>query len=402
MFIHRHLTDNLRRLSHHFPALVLTGARQTGKTALLREAFPEATFLSMDLPSTAEQANQSPASLLDLSPEPIIIDEVQYAPGIFRHLKARIDADRHRMGRFLLTGSQKFNLMEHISESLAGRVAILELDTLSVRELRGNPATADVKVAHYLWRGGFPELYRTPELNSQDFFRGYVATYLERDLRQMLNVGSLRDFERFIRACAARNAQLLNISDLARDVGIAVSTAREWVSKLEASHMIVLLEPWFGNIGKRLVKAPKLYFRDTGLICFLLGFESPANLLRSPYLGGIWETFLLGEILRAAQAESTAARVYYFRDAHGIEVDFAIEQNGQVRLAEAKWAEYPDRSATKSIAKVHAWLGDRAADEHWILCGTQQNVLMDAAAPIRLIDGFRFTDWFGFEKSRVV
>ena len=213
----------------------------------------------------------------------------------------------------------------------------------------------------------------------------------------MLNVGSLRDFERFVRACAARNAQLLNLSELARDVGIAVSTAREWISKLEASHMIVLLEPWFGNLGKRLVKTPKLYFRDTGLLCFLLGYESPANLLRSSHLGAMWETFLLGEMMRTLQARSSAARVYYFRDAHGTEVDFAIEQNGQVRLAEAKWAEYPDASATKSIAKVHAWLGNRAADEHWILCGTQQNVRMDAPVPVRLIDGFRFTDWFGFE-----
>ena len=397
MFIHRQMRDNLRRIAHHFPAVVLTGARQTGKTALLREAFPEASFISLDLPSIADQANQNPASLLDQVPEPIIIDEVQYAPGIFRHLKARIDVDRHRMGRYLLTGSQKFNLMEHVSESLAGRVSIMELDTLSVTELRGHPATASVKLANYLWRGGFPELYRNPQLTNQDFFRGYVATYLERDLRQMLNVGSLRDFERFVRACAARNAQLLNLSELARDVGIAVSTARDWISKLEASHLVVLLEPWFGNVGKRLVKTPKLYFRDTGLLCFLLGFDSPAALLKSNYLGGTWETFILGEMLRTARAQNTAAQLYYFRDAHGVEVDFVIVQNGTVRLAEVKWAEYPDASATKGIRKVHAWLGEQAADEHWLICGTQQNVLMEADVPIRLIDGFRFTNWFGLQ-----
>ncbi len=394
------MQENLRRLATQYPALVLTGARQTGKTALLRAAFPEAAFVSLDLPSVAEQANQNPASLLDQTPGAVIIDEVQYAPGIFRHLKARVDADRHRMGRFLLTGSQKFNLMEHVSESLAGRVVILELDSLSARELRANPSTSAIKTANYLWRGGFPELYRNPELNSQDFFRGYVSTYLERDLRQMLNVTSLRDFERFVRACAARNAQLLNLSDLARDVGIAVSTAREWISKLETSHLIVLLEPWFGNIGKRLVKAPKLYFRDTGLLCYLLGFESPAALLRSTYLGGMWETFVLGEMLRAKHAGTTAAQLSYFRDAHGVEVDFAIFQNGRLRLAEAKWAEYPDASATKSIRKVHKWLGPLAEDEHWVICGTAQEVRMDADVPVRLIDGFRFTNWFGLEEAR--
>ncbi|MBY0508351.1 MAG: ATP-binding protein [Bryobacteraceae bacterium] len=394
MFIDRHLTENLYRQCRFFPAVVLTGARQTGKSALLMSAFPNASLISLDLPSTAEQANQTPAYLLDTCHEPIIIDEIQYAPGLFRHLKARIDADRHRMGRFLLTGSQRFGLMEHVSESLAGRTAVMELDTLSSRELRAHPELADLKAANYLWRGGYPELYREPELKSHDFFRNYLVTYLERDLRQMLNVGSLRDFERFIRACAARNAQLRNLSDLARDVGIAVSTARDWISKLEASHLITLLEPWFGNIGKRLSKTPKLYFRDTGLLCFLLGFDSPAALLRSSYLGGMWETFLLGEMLRTLQAGRTAARVYYFRDAHGVEVDFVIEQDGLVRLAEAKWAEYPDASAAKGIAKVHKLLGERAAEEHWILCNTRHNVRLDSPVPVRLIDGFRFTGWF--------
>jgi predicted AAA+ superfamily ATPase len=399
MFVDRQMKGNLHYLAHHYPVLVLTGARQTGKTALLMATFPEASFVSLDFPSTAEQASQNPRSLLDHVHEPIIIDEVQYAPGIFRHLKARVDADRHRMGRFLLTGSQKFNLMEHVSESLAGRAAILELDTLSMRELRANPETADIRIADYLWRGGYPELYRNPELNSQNFFRSYITTYLERDLRQMLNVGSLRDFERFIRACADRNGQLLNLTELARDVGIAVSTARDWISKLQASHMIVLLEPWFGNVGKRLSKTPKLYFRDTGLVCFLLGFESPAALLSSRRLGAIWETYILGEMLRTRHSASTAAELYYFRDAHATEVDFVIVQNGRVRLAEVKWAEYPDSSSTKSICKVHTWLGDQAADEHWVICSTRHNVLMDSLVPIRLIDGFRFTNWFGLEEQ---
>lgn len=391
------MADSLRRLATQFPALVLTGARQAGKTSLLQAAFPHASFISLDLPSTAEQATQNPESLLDQLPEPLIIDEVQYAPSLFRHFKARIDARRHTMGRFLLTGSQKFNLMEQVSESLAGRVAVLELDSLSIHELQDHPSTADIKMGNYLWRGGYPELHRAPDLDAQAFFSSYVATYLERDLRQMINVGKLRNYERFVRSCAARNGQLLNLSELARDVGIAVSTASEWMSVLEASHLVTLLEPWFANIGKRMIRTPKLYFRDTGLLCFLLGYDSPAAVLRSHQIGSIWETFVLGEMMRARNVRATAAKVYFLRDAHGTEVDFVIAHNGKIRLAEAKWAEYPDASASRQIRKVHPWLGPTAADEHWIICGTQQNVRTVDDVPIRLINGFRFRDWFRIE-----
>jgi uncharacterized protein len=400
MFIVRDLNARLESVAAQFPAVFLTGARQTGKSSLLRHLLPHAPFLSLDLPSAAEQASQSPEQFFAGHREPLILDEVQYAPQLFRYLKDRIDADRHRMGRFYLSGSQKFALMKELSESLAGRAAIVELDTLSSHEILHHPATSDTSLLYFLWRGGFPELFRNPELRAQDFYSSYVATYLERDLRSLLQVGSLRDFERFIRACAARNAQLLNLSELSRDVGIAVSTAREWVSVLEASNQVFLLEPYFANIGKRLIKTPKLYFRDTGLLCFLLGFDEPQALLRSTHLGPVWECFVLNQILRHKSATGSAGRIFFFRDAYGTEVDFLFEHNGRLRLAEAKWAEQPDASAARSILKVHPWLGAEAADEHWLICLTPHSHRLADAPTVRAIDGFRFWSWFGEPLTR--
>jgi uncharacterized protein len=293
MWIDRTVSRRLDTLSRQFPAVLVTGARQTGKTSLLRHAFPDADFVSLDLPSAAHQAEESPEQFLRSRSEPMILDEVQYAPGLFRHLKARIDDDRHRMGRFLMTGSQKFTLMESLSESLAGRAAIVELQTLSAEEIRSAFPRREPGVAETLWRGGFPELYRNRSLDPRDFFTSYVATYLERDVRLALRVASLRDFERFVRSCAIRSGQLLNMADLARDVGIAGSTARDWISVLEASNQVLLLEPYFGNLGKRLIKTPKLYLCDTGILCFLLGFDSPSSMESSPFIGAIWETFVL-------------------------------------------------------------------------------------------------------------
>ena len=394
MWIRRGYVELVRRLATQYPVVVLTGPRQTGKTALLRKSLPRVNFISLDLPSIAQQAEQSPGAFLEQHREPLIVDEVQYAPGLFRHLKAAVDADRDRNGRFFLTGSQKFSLMQGISESLAGRAVIVEMDTLSSAEILGTRETAATERAQFLWRGGFPALYKDPTLRVQDFYASYVATYLQRDLRQQLNVGSLRDFERFLRSCAMRSAQMVNLSDMARDVGIAVSTAREWLSALEASGLIFLLEPYFANLSKRLIKAPKMYMRDTGLLCFLLGFDSPAALVRSPSIGALWETFVLNQLIRHRQYTGTAAKLFYFRDTHGTEVDFLIEHNGRVRLMEAKWAENPDGGDAKSIAKVREWLGPLAADEHWIACRTPHNHLLANPPGIRAIDAWRMKDWF--------
>src|SRR5258708_27691272 len=227
------------------PVVVLTGARQTGKTSPFLRLFPKHAFVSLDLPGEAEQAEKEPGTFLQRHPPPVHIDEVQYAPGLFRHLKVAVDAHRARNGQFLLTGSQKFTLMKNVSESLAGRADIVELETLSFAEIQA--ALPQVEMETAVVRGGFPELYANLDIDSAAFYNSYLATYLERDVRSLTNVGSLRDFERFLRACALRSANLLNKADLARDIGIAPSTVGHGRSALAAPWHVVAPAPWFAD-----------------------------------------------------------------------------------------------------------------------------------------------------------
>lgn len=394
MWIERSLSVHILGLTQNFPAVLLTGARQTGKTALLTRLFPQATFVSLDLPSAAQYAEEAPEKFLDQYSQPLILDEIQYAASIFRYLKRAIDERRHEMGRFLMTGSQKFSLMQSVSESLSGRCAVVELDTLSSAEVRHAPLDSPIELVHFLWRGGFPELYRNPQLRTADFYSSYIATYLERDVRLLLRVGNLRDFERFLRACALRSGQLLNLTDLARDIGIAGSTAKDWLSVLAASNQIALLEPYFGNVAKRLIKTPKLYLRDTGLLCFLLGLDSPEAVERSPFIGAIWETFVFNQLVRAKAIKNSSASIFFWRDAHGTEVDFAVEHQGFVRLLEAKWREtLPDPRSVSSLRKVARLLGQRAAAEHWIVCRTPYPHRLSGHDDITLVNGYTLEDW---------
>jgi uncharacterized protein len=336
--------------------IVLTGARQTGKTSTFLRLFPNHSFVSLDLPTEAEQAEKEPRGFLQRHPPPVIIDEVQYAPGLFRHLKTEVDAHRSRNGQFLLTGSQKFTLMKNASESLAGRADIVELETLSLAEIRASFPEIAVETA--IVRGGFPELYANPDIDLIAYYDSYLATYLERDIRLLTNVGSLRDFERFIRACALRSANLLNKADLARDIGIAPSTANHWLSMLEASGQVVLLEPWFSNRTKSIVKSPKLYFADTGLLCTLLNIRSEEALLQSPAVGAIWETFVFAQLRHRERKAGRLGNLFFWRD-RTREVDFVVDAGGRLELFEAKWTELPDLGDTVNLEFVRN-LGGRA------------------------------------------
>jgi predicted AAA+ superfamily ATPase len=354
MWIPRALEPRLRQASRTRPVIVLTGARQTGKTSTLRRLFPQHAFVSLDLPSEAEQAEKEPHRFLQRHPPPVIIDEVQYAPGLFRHIKAEVDANRTAYGQFLLTGSQKFTLMANVSESLAGRADIMELETLSYAEIQAALPQFQESVA--MVRGGFPELYANPEIDSVAFYNSYLATYLERDVRSLAHVGSLRDFERFLRACALRSANLLNKADLARDVGISPSTANQWLSLLEASGQIVLLEPWFSNRTRSIVKSPKLYLADTGLLCALLNIHSVADLNRSPAVGAIWETFVFAQLRDRERRAGRTRSLFFWRD-RTREVDFMVDAGGRLELFEAKWTEFPGRGDAVNLAFVRAALG---------------------------------------------
>lgn len=356
MWIPRTIEPRLRHSARTRPVVVLTGARQTGKTSTFRRLFPKYAFVSLDLPTEAEQAEKDPTSFLRRHLPPVIVDEVQYAPGLFRHLKAEVDANRNRNGQFLLTGSQKFTLMKSISESLAGRADIAELETLSLAEIRAALPQIGLELA--IVRGGFPELHANPEIDLVSFYNSYIATYLERDVRSLANVGSLRDFERFLRACALRSANLLNKADLARDVGISPSTANHWLSVLEASGQIVLLEPWFSNRTKSIVKSPKLYVADTGLLCALLNIRSEAALLQAPSAGAIWETFVFAQLRARERSAGRINTVFFWRD-RTREVDFVVDIAGQLELFEAKWTEVPAASDAVNLEFVRNTLSKR-------------------------------------------
>src|ERR1700731_3441393 len=354
MRIPRNVEARLKRSAKTRPVIVLTGARQTGKTSTFRHLFPDYAFVSLDLPTEAAQAEQEPHNFLRRHPSPVIIDEVQYAPGLFRHLKVAVDAHRTRNGQFLLTGSQKFTLMKGVSESLAGRADIVELETLSFAEIR--EALPNTELETTIVRGGFPELYANPDIDSVAFYNSYLATYLERDVRALTNVGSLRDFERFLRACALRSANLLNKADLARDVGIAPSTANHWLSTLEASGQVVLLEPWFSNPTKSIVKSPKLYLADTGLLCALLNIRTEDALHQSPAAGAIWETFVFAQLRSRERRAGRVGSLFFWRD-RTREVDFLVDVGGQLDLFEAKWTELPGDGDTVNLNFARSVMG---------------------------------------------
>lgn len=342
MWIERKLLKEINNYSTQYPALVVTGARQTGKTSILQRAFPTADYVTLDYPVEAAEADQDGLSFLKRHREPLIIDEVQYAPQLFRFLKIAIDKDRQIPGRFLLTGSQRFPLMKHVSESLAGRIAVLELLTLSLGELElafRQTAEGD-QLVDWILQGGYPEVHAQAK-NAEKFFANYIASYIERDVRSLINIKSARDFDRFLRLAASRTGQLISYASLASDLGLSGPTVRDWMSVLEASHIIQIVEPWFTNEGKRIIKTPKLYFLDTGLCCHLLNIRDKSQLLGSPILGAMFETHVLGQMRKSLANRGSSTPIYFFRDHAGHELDFLIPVGKQFHVFECKWTDNP-------------------------------------------------------------
>lgn len=383
MWVVRYIEPRLLHAARTRPAVVLTGARQTGKTATLRRLFPSHRFVSLDLPSEAELAENQPGVFLDRYAPPVVIDEVQHAPALFRHLKTAIDGRRDECGQFLLTGSQKFTLMAGVSDSLAGRVDVEELETLSWREIHEATSTASVEAV--VVRGGFPELHANPDIDGAAFHASYVATYLERDVRALTNVGSLRDFERFLRACALRSGNLLNKADLARDVGIAPSTANQWLSVLEASGQVALLEPWFSNRTKSLVKSPKLYLADSGVLCALLSIRTPDELRRSPWAGAVWETFVFAQLRHRERVAGRTNNLFFWSDRRR-EVDFVVDAAGRVDLVEAKWTELPTRSDAANLALLRETIGPDRVASAAIVCRPPNRYPLLPGIDVKTID----------------
>jgi len=322
----RQLEAHLAKAARGFPAIVLTGPRRAGKTWLLRHLFPRAGYHLFEDPDVVARFRHDPQGFLDAVRLPAMLDEIQNVPEVFNHVRSRIDRAPRRAGQWFLTGSQESGLMRNVTESMAGRAAVLQLLPMSVRE------TAKVG----LLRGGFPEVLARPGIATL-WFSSYLQTYLERDVRAISAVQDLAVFRRFISLLATRHAQVLNKSDLAAPLGMSVPGIGKWLSILEATGQILIVPPWFENLGKRLIKSPKIYIADSGLACHLLGIETAAELEKSPFLGPLFEGFIASEVVKAQVNAGRRRELYYFRDQQGLEVDFVFPgKGGTVRLVEAK------------------------------------------------------------------
>jgi len=344
----RELAPQLMRASRQFGALILTGPRRAGKTHLLRATFPRAGYQLLESPEILARVREDPRGWLESLALPVILDEIQNAPELFPWVRTFIDGAPTKRGRWLITGSQDFALMAGVSESMAGRAGVFHLLPLSLPELgRWN-----------LLRGGYPEIWLRPSGAAQ-WFSSYLETYLERDVRRLIAVKDIVTFRRFLALLAGRHGQVLNRSDLAAPLGISVPTVSHWLGALEATGQVMLLPPYFENFGKRIVKSPKLYWLDSGLVCHLLGLETQAQLERSPFMGAVFEGFVGAELLKAQVNAGRRRELYYFRDERGLEVDFVEPRpGGHLRLLEVKWTRTAIPRMAEPLVRLLAAIGD--------------------------------------------
>jgi predicted AAA+ superfamily ATPase len=325
-YIPRQIESELVLASKYFSGLILTGPRRAGKTTLLRKLFPKAQYYLLEDPDIIARLRADPHSFIDEIRPPAILDEIQNVPEILRYVRTRIDRFPNQKGRWFLTGSQEFPLMKGATETMAGRAAVFHLLPFSFLE------TPKVSLV----RGGFPEALAHPSV-SQTWFRSYIQTYLERDVRAISSIKNLATFRRFLSLLASRCGQILNRTDLSAPLGVTVPTISEWLNILEITSQIILVPPFYENFGKRLIKSPKLYFCDSGLVCYLLGIESENMLNRSTFLGAIFEGFVASEIIKHQMNSGRPKQLYYFRDQQGLEVDFLIPAGDRkLMLIEAK------------------------------------------------------------------
>jgi len=388
-YIIRSIEKLLYKAVAEFPAVVLTGPRQSGKTTVLKKVFEKTyRYVSMEMPDIRASANADPRGFLEAFSPPVIFDEIQFAPELLFYIKEHIDANRTEKGLFILTGSQNLLLMEKVTETLAGRAAMLHLMPLTKREALGEPETPlnweieeyapDYKKLSFkdLWghltRGFYPELVANPDRDWTLWYGSYVQTYLERDVRTLRQIGDLNQFQSFVRVLAARSGQLLSLSEISRELGIAVNTIKHWISVLEASFQIIILRPYYANINKRLVKTPKVYFIDTGLLCYLCGLKDPEHAASGPMGGAIFETAVITEVYKTLVHRGVVPNLYFWRTSAGVEVDLIIDTGNGLIPLEVKHSSTPQPRMASSIKTIMNDLSDKINQGYVIHTGSSK------------------------------
>ena len=369
MYIQRTIERLLPGILATFPSLAVTGPRQSGKSTLLRHALPEYRYVTLDDPAVLELAHADPVYLLDSVGERCIIDEIQLAPGILSYVKMRVDAERSRNGRFVFTGSQQFGMIRNLGDSLAGRIALLDLLPFSAAELQDALPVSGGSERYVCaaLTGSYPQLAVTPDIDRRLWYASYIQTYLERDIRSLYDIGSLREFHRFMQLLAARCSQQLNMSALATDLGVSVATVKRWLSVLEAGRIIHLLPPCSSNLGKRVTKMPKIYFLDTGLACHLAGIRTREQLLEGALAGAMFENYSVQETVKVFANEGEPPHISYLRTNNGLEVDLVIELPGMRPLpVEIKLSKTPTASLASGLVR-YAALFDKLNPEEGLL-----------------------------------
>jgi len=362
----RSAENTIRNLQRGFPIITITGPRQSGKTTLAKAIFHERPYASLEDPDIRQAALDDPRTFLGRFPDGAVLDEVQRCPELLSYLQTIVDADG-RMGLYILTGSQQFGLMSRITQSLAGRTGFLELLPFSVTEL-AQAGRLKPTLDEMLFTGGYPPIYDR-QVPPRTWFGAYVTAYIERDVRQILKVQELETFQRFVRLCAGRTGQLLNLSSLATECGITHNTAKAWISVLEASYIIFLLRPHHANFNKRLVKAPKLYCYDVGLAAWLLGIQVPEQIETHPLRGSLFETFIVSELLKSRLNRGERPNLFFWRDSNGNEVDVIVEQGTMLQPIEIKSGRTITRESFAGLEKWCALAGDAASSPTLIYGG---------------------------------
>jgi hypothetical protein len=382
-YVRRLLESSLARAARDFPAIVLTGPRRSGKTSLLRHCFPGAEYHLLEDPDVVARLRADPQGFLDAVKGAAILDEVQNAPEVFAYVRSRIDREPRRRLQWILTGSQEAPLMQGVTESMAGRAAIFQLWPFSTRE--------SAKVS--LLRGGYPEVLARPRTAAL-WFSSFVQTYLERDVRAVTAVRDLATFRRFLAIVASRHGQLLNRSEMAAPLGVTVPTVTQWLGVLETTGQVLLVPPFHENLGKRLVKSPKLYLTDSGLACHLLGIETPVELAKSPFRGALFEGLVASEIVKAQIHAGGRREIFHFRDEQGLEVDFIVPgKGGKLRLIECKAGRTVLPAMAAPLRRLADALGKsgKASIEAMIV---HENPAGGATAGV-VAPGVRAVDWRG-------